>query len=67
LKAEDVMMCAAHVGDLEAARRCGLRTCFIHRPQEFGDGRAGVPDTAKPGDFDVVAASVIDMAQQLGA
>ena len=32
LKPEEVMMCAAHVGDLRAARSCGLRTGFIYRP-----------------------------------
>jgi 2-haloacid dehalogenase len=67
LKPEEVMMCAAHVDDLQAARRCGLRTGFIYRPNEFGGGLAGVPDQAKPGDFDVVASSIIDLAQQLGA
>ena len=67
LKAEEVMMCAAHVGDLQAARSWGLRTCFIFRPNEFGGGPAGMPDTAKPGDFDVVSVSIVDLAQQLGA
>lgn len=67
LRPEQVMMCAAHVSDLHAARNCGLRTGFIYRPNEFGRGPAGVPDTAKPGDFDVVSENIIDLAQQLGA
>ncbi len=67
LKPQEVMMCAAHAGDLRAARGNGLRTGFIYRPKEFGDGRVGVPDTAKPGDFDVVSVSMIDLAQQMGA
>jgi 2-haloacid dehalogenase len=67
LKPEEVMMCAAHRGDLQAARGCGLRTAFIHRPNEFGGGPAGVPDQASPGDFDVVSASITDLAQQMGA
>ena len=67
LKPEEVMMCAAHVGDLEAARGCGLRTGFISRPSEFGGGDVGVPDKAKPGDFDVVSESIVDLAQQMGA
>jgi 2-haloacid dehalogenase len=58
-------MVAAHRRDLEAARNLGLRTGFIHRPDEYGNGRAGVADKAKPSDFDVVSTSAIDLAQQL--
>jgi 2-haloacid dehalogenase len=67
LKPEEVMMVAAHKGDLQAARSCGLRTGFIYRPNEFGNGSAGVPDKAQPGNYDVVSISAIDLAQQLGA
>jgi len=67
LKPEEVMMCAAHVTDLQAARGNGLRTGFIYRPDEFGNGLAGVADKARPGDFDVVSLSIIDLAQQMGA
>ena len=67
MKPEEVMMCAAHVGDLQAARNCGLRTGFIYRPDEYGGGPVGVPDKANSGDFDVVAVSIIDLAEQLGA
>jgi 2-haloacid dehalogenase len=66
LKPEEVMMCAAHVFDLKAARSYGLRTGFIYRPNEYGGGPVGVPDNAKPGDFDVVSVSIIDLAQQMG-
>jgi len=67
LKPEEVMMCAAHSSDLQAARECGLRTSFIYRPNEYGGGPAGLPDKAEPGDFDVVSRSIIDLAQQMGA
>jgi 2-haloalkanoic acid dehalogenase, type II len=67
LKPEEVMMCAAHTSDLQAARGYGLRTGFIYRPNEYGNGRVGVPDKAKPGDFDVVSKSIIDLAQQMAA
>lgn len=33
---EQVMMVAAHSDDLQAAARCGLRTAFWPRPDEFG-------------------------------
>ena len=63
LKPEDVMMVAAHRGDLEAARRCGMRTGFVHRPLEFG---AGVSvDVAQLGVFDVVAEDLLDLAIKL--
>jgi 2-haloacid dehalogenase len=67
LKPDEVMMCAAHSGDLQAARSCGLRTGFVYRPNEFGVDSVDVPDKAKPGDFDVVSESIIDLAQQMGA
>jgi 2-haloacid dehalogenase len=67
LKPEEVMMCAAHVFDLDAARRCGLRTAFIFRPHEYGNGPVAVPDSAKPGDFDLVSESITDLAQQMEA
>jgi 2-haloacid dehalogenase len=61
----EVMMCAAHSGDLTAARDCGLRTGFIHRPQEFGPTRKA--DEAKPDDFDVVSNDMLDFALKLEA
>ncbi|MEP6785148.1 MAG: haloacid dehalogenase type II [Sphingomonadales bacterium] len=33
---KEAMMVAAHERDLEAAARCGLRTAYISRPEEFG-------------------------------
>jgi 2-haloacid dehalogenase len=67
LKPEEVMMCAAHSSDLQAARSSGLRTGFIYRPDEYGNGPVGVPSEANPGDFDVVSGSMVDLARQMGA
>ena len=64
LEPEEVMMAAAHRSDLEAARSAGLRTAFIHRPDEYGPARQG--DTAEPGDFDVVASDTLDLASKMG-
>ena len=36
LQPHEVMLCAAHHDDLQAARDCGLRTAYIERPLEFG-------------------------------
>lgn len=33
---DQVLMVAAHLDDLAAARACGLRTAYVHRPQEKG-------------------------------
>jgi len=65
LKPEEVMMTAAHRSDLEAARSFGLRTGFIHRPNEYGPTRQA--DSAKPGDFDVVSNDMADLAAKMGA
>jgi 2-haloacid dehalogenase len=65
LRPEEVMMAAAHRSDLDAARRAGLRTAFIHRPNEYGSTRQA--DTAKAGDFDIVAKDTLDLATKLGA
>jgi 2-haloacid dehalogenase len=58
------MMVAAHVGDLTAAKALGLRTTFIHRPDEYGPTRAA--DKATSGDFDVVSSDMVDLAAKLG-
>ena len=65
IKPGELMLGAAHSGDLRAARKAGLKTGFIYRPNERGVG--GRADNAKPGEFDVVATSMIDMAAQMGA
>jgi 2-haloacid dehalogenase len=57
------LMCAAHGSDLQAAAANGLRTAYIARPQEHpGSGKS-----APAFPVDVSAASVLDLAAQLGA
>src|SRR4029077_20403565 len=48
LRLDEVMMVAAHLGDLRAAKGVGLRTAFVTRPLEFGpDGKPDLqPDSA---------------------
>ena len=43
LEPQDVMMIAAHEGDLEAARAAGLQTGYVPRPLEFGDAVDATP------------------------
>ena len=64
LEPGEVMMTAAHTGDLEAAKNLGLRTANVHRPIEGGPGRER-PMPAQS-DFDVVASDFRDMASKLG-
>jgi 2-haloacid dehalogenase len=59
----EVMLAAAHSGDLAAARGCGLATAFIARPDEYGPGRGA--DAAAPGDWDAVTDSITGLARQL--
>ena len=58
----ETMMVAAHSSDLAAAAASGLRTAFIARPDEYGEGkgetRASVP-------VDVSAESLVALAERL--
>jgi 2-haloacid dehalogenase len=59
-----IVMVAAHQGDLRAARGVGLKTAFVPRPLEFGP--AGKPDPTPDPSFDLVATNFIDLAAKLG-
>jgi 2-haloacid dehalogenase len=60
-----VMMAAAHNGDLGNARKQGLMTAFFPRPSEYGPHQKR--DYAAEQDWDVVAKDIEDLATQLGA
>ncbi len=64
LERGDVMMVAAHSGDLRAAKAVGLRTAFVVRPLEFGPG--GKPDLKADSAVDISAKDFNDLARQLG-
>ena len=61
----EVMMVAAHNGDLAAARGQGLKTAFLPRPREHGSGQTS--DLAPSSDWDVVAADLQDLARIMTA
>ncbi|HXD15382.1 MAG TPA: haloacid dehalogenase type II [Vicinamibacterales bacterium] len=65
LKVGEVMMVAAHLGDLRAAKGVGLRTAFVTRPLEYGP--QGKPDLQPDSSVDVAAKDFKDLAGQLGA
>ncbi|HVF93404.1 MAG TPA: haloacid dehalogenase type II [Sphingomonas sp.] len=60
--AAETALVAAHNGDLAAARACGLATYFVNRPDEKGPNTG---DRAAPGDWDVVAQDLNDLADRL--
>jgi len=64
LKLADVMMVAAHLGDLRAAKAVGLRTAFVTRPLEYGPNRK--PDLKADSSVDIAAKDFNDLASQLG-
>jgi 2-haloacid dehalogenase len=69
----EIMLVAAHPGDLAAARDAGLATAFVPRPAEYGPGGAGSPAAGTApakgpgpaGDWDLTAISIVDLADQL--
>jgi len=63
LKPEQVMMCAAHSGDLSSAQKLGLRTGHVGRP---GEGGPGTGETEPKGSFDIVGKNFHDFADKLG-
>src|SRR5262245_14411936 len=65
LAPDQIVMVAAHKGDLHAAHGVGLKTAFVPRPHEFGP--AGKPDLTPDPSFDIAATDFNDLAAQLGA
>jgi len=55
-----VMLVAAHNGDLAAAASAGLRTAFVPRPGEYGPGQTR--DLSPERDWDVIADSFVSLA-----
>ena len=66
LQVSEVMMGAAHVGDLRAAKALGLKTAFVVRPDEYGPN--GKPDLKVDAAIaDLSAKDFHDLATQMGA
>jgi 2-haloacid dehalogenase len=61
---DEVMMVAAHKGDLRAAQAAGLRAAFVERPLEKGP--SGGADRLPDPESDVQATDFLHLAQQLG-
>src|ERR1700761_1711037 len=63
LQPGEVMLAAAHEGDLAAARKTGLATAFIARPLEYGPGAAAT--VAATGDWGLAGGSIPEIADLL--
>jgi 2-haloacid dehalogenase len=59
LKPSEVMMVAAHQGDLEVPKRLGMRTGYVYRS---GEGSRLPP----PGSFDLMVKDFLELASRLG-
>jgi 2-haloacid dehalogenase len=64
LKPAEVMLAAAHNGDLAAAQACGLATGFVPRPGEYGPHQKA--DFKADRAWTVVADDFVDLARKLG-
>ena len=66
LEPGEVMMVAAHLGDLRAAKALWLKTAFVTRPLEYGPN--GKPDLKADASIaDLSATDFNDLATQMGA
>jgi 2-haloacid dehalogenase len=63
LAPEQVMLCAAHHDDLQAAAACGLRTAYIERPLEFG--AAHIKDVSPQAGNELHARDIAHLADLL--
>ena len=59
-----LLMVAAHPSDLDAAQQAGLRTAYVPRPNEFGEG--GWQEAVGERRFDLVADDFGALATRLG-
>jgi len=64
LDPEQIMMCAAHRGDLEAARALGFKTAYISRLLEFGP--EGKTDEIEDMPFDIIARNLFVLGSEAG-
>jgi 2-haloacid dehalogenase len=64
VRSDQVVMVAAHQGDLLASQKVGLKTAFVPRPLEHGPHRH--PDPTPDLSFNVVATDFVDLAAKMG-
>jgi 2-haloacid dehalogenase len=64
MQPHEVMMCAAHNDDLDAAREQGMRTAYINRPYEYGPDQTN--DFEATSDWDVITDHIGGIADDFG-
>ncbi|HZE18374.1 MAG TPA: haloacid dehalogenase type II, partial [Mycobacterium sp.] len=62
---EQVMLVAAHLFDLRAAKDVGLMTAYVDRPLKYAPTMP--QQEYRDGEFDIVATDFLDLAEQLAA
>jgi 2-haloacid dehalogenase len=63
LEPGEVMLVAAHNGDLKAAQGAGLATTFVARPLEYGPGQT--IDVAPSGNWDFSVSAITELADMI--
>jgi len=67
-KPAELIMVAAHPGDLQAAQACGLHTAFVPRPLEYGPARkADAPAGQTFDGFDILAQDLLELAAKMAS
>lgn len=64
LPPDRIVLATTHNNDLAAAHENGLRTAFVHRPDEWADEPSPDPEPGPAADW--VATDIVDLARQLG-
>ena len=62
---DEVLFVASHASDLEAAAACGLHTCYVSRPLEYGAGVV-VEQPPAEGNVDWMVADLLELATVMG-
>jgi 2-haloacid dehalogenase len=63
LEPGEVMLVAAHNGDLKAARGAGLATAFVARPSEYGPDQT--TDLEPSGNWDLSVSTITELADRI--